>query len=155
VQGLVVLGVLVMGDDKPVLSVVDTLLLLVVVVLLLLLVGVVVEGRQCPPHDLGAREALKYGPCFVIGHGALNSKGKLGCCHDVVIRAHPHAAISATRAHFTLDGSGRQGSEQRWFCGAPACNLVVVQVILINTRDLDAVSPLAGALGAPSFLWPP
>jgi hypothetical protein len=124
VQGLVVLGVIVLGDDKRV--------FFVVVLLLLLVVGIIAVGCQCPPHDHGAREALKRGPCFVVGHKPLNSEGKSGCCHNAVVRAYPCAAISASCADFAPDGSGHRGLEQRWFRGAQACNLVVIQVVLVN-----------------------
>ncbi len=117
-QGLGVLGVIVLGDDKHI--------FFVIVLLLLLVVGVVAEGCQRPPHNHGAREALKRGPCFVVGHAPLNSKGELGCCHNAVVQAHPCAVISTSRANFALDGSGHQGLEQRWFCGAQACNLVII-----------------------------
>jgi hypothetical protein len=112
VQGLVVLGVVVLGDDKRV--------FFVVVLLLLLVVGVDVEGCQRPPHDHGAREALKCGPRFVVGHAPLNPEGKLGCCHNTVVQAHPRAAVSASCADHSPDGSDRQSLEQRWFCGAPS-----------------------------------
>jgi hypothetical protein len=117
VQGLVVLGVIVLGDNKHI--------FFVVVLLLLLVIGVVAEGCQRPPRNLGARMALKRGPCFVVGYVPLDSKGKSGCCHNAVVRAHPCAAVSASRADFAPDGSGRRGLEQRWFCGAHACNLVM------------------------------
>jgi hypothetical protein len=59
VQGLVVLGVVVLGEDKRV--------FFVVLLLLLLVVGVVAEGYQRPPQDLGTREALKCGPFLLSG----------------------------------------------------------------------------------------
>jgi hypothetical protein len=117
VQGLVVLGVVVLGDNKCI--------FFVVVLLLLLVVSVVAEGYQRPPQDLGAREALKCGPCFVAGHAPLDSKSKSGCCHNAFVQAHPCVAVSASCADFALDDSSRQGSEQCWFCGTHACNLVV------------------------------
>jgi hypothetical protein len=110
VQGFVVLGVLVLGDDKCV--------FFVVVLLLLLVVSVVAEGCQHPPHNLDTREALKRGPRFVVGHAPLNSEGKSSCCHNAVVRAHPCAAVSASCANFAPGGSSRQGSEQCWFHGA-------------------------------------
>ncbi len=134
VQGLIVLGVVVLGDDKCV--------FFVVVLLLLLVVGVIAEGCQCPPHNHGAWEALKRSPCFVVGHKPLNSEGKLGCCHNAVVRVYPRAAISASCANFAPDGSGPQGLEQCWFCGAQACNLVVIQVILANA--LSCLAAMAG-----------
>ncbi len=123
VQGFVVLGVIVLGGNKR-----D---FFVVVLLLLLVVGVVAEGCQCPPHNLGIRKALKRGPCFIIGHVPLNSEGKLGCCHNTVVRAHPRAAVSTSRTVFAPDGSGRQGLEQRWFRGAHTYNLVVSKYSLL------------------------
>ncbi len=105
VQGLVILGVVVLGDDKHV--------FFVIILLLLLVVGVVGEGCQRPPHNLGTREALKHGPCFAVGHAPLDSEGKLGCCHNAIVRAHPRAAVSVSHADFAPDGSGRRGSEQR------------------------------------------
>jgi hypothetical protein len=53
-QGLVGLGVVVLGDYK--------LIFLVVIARLPLVVGVVAKGHQHPPHNLGARESLKSGP---------------------------------------------------------------------------------------------
>ena len=104
-QGLDVLGVVVLGDNKGI--------FFVVVLLLLLNVGVVAGGCQCPPHNLGAQEALKRGPPFVVKHAPLDSKGKSGCCRNAIVRAHPCATFSASRADFAPDGSGRRGSEQR------------------------------------------
>jgi hypothetical protein len=124
VQGLVVLGVIILGDDKRI--------FFVIILLLLLVVAVIAEGCQCPPHDLGTREALERGPCFIVGHAPLDSESKLGCCHDTVVRAHPCAAVSASHADFAPDGSGRQRLEQHRFCGAHACDLVVVRVVLVN-----------------------
>jgi hypothetical protein len=112
-----------LGEDKCV--------FFVLVLLLLLVVGVVAEGCQRPPHNLGAWEALERGPCFVIGHAPLDSEGKLGCCHNAVVRAHPHAAVSASHANFAPDSSSCRGSEQRWFCGAHTCNLVVSKSSLL------------------------
>ncbi len=59
-QGLLVLGVIILSDNKRA--------FFVVLLLLLLVVGVVAEGCQRPPHNLGTREALKHGPLFVVGH---------------------------------------------------------------------------------------
>jgi hypothetical protein len=147
-QGLVVLGVVVLGDDKPVLPVIVALLLLVIVVLLLLLVGVVSEGCQCPPHDLGAQEALECGPCFVLGHAPLNSKGQSGCCRDVVVRTHPCATVSASCANFAPDSSGRQGS-------APTLPILLLSKSSLLTLTISIPClPLAGALDAPVFLGP-
>jgi hypothetical protein len=125
VQGLVVLGVVVLGDDKHV--------FFVVVLLLLLVVGVIAEGCQCPPHAHGAQEALECGPCFVVGHKPLNSEGKTGCCHNAIIRAYPCAAVSASCANFAPDGSGQ-------FRGAQACDLVVIRVVLVNALLCLAVT---------------
>ncbi len=111
-QGLVVLGVVVLGDDKRV--------FFVIILLLLLVVGVVVEGCQRPPHNHGAREALKCSPRFVVGHAPLNSEGELGCYHSADVQAHPRAAVSASRADHAPDGSDCQSLEQCWFCGAPS-----------------------------------
>jgi hypothetical protein len=145
-QGLVVLGVVVMGDDKPV--------FLFVVARLLLVGGVVAEGRQHPPHNLGAWESLECSPCFIIGHAPLKSKGQLCRCRDAVIRVRPSAAVPAYCASSTQpghgrapDGSGRQGLEWSQFPGANTCDLIVVQVVLLDDFDLDAVPALGGHLG--------
>jgi hypothetical protein len=142
VQGLLVLGVVILGDDKRV--------FFVVVLLLLLVVGVVAEGCQRPPHNHGAREVLECGPRFVVGHKPLNSEGKSGCCHNAVVQAYPRATLSASCADFAPDGSGRQGSEQRWFRGGQACNLAVIRVVLVNA--LSCLAAMAGRR-CPWYLW--
>jgi hypothetical protein len=67
--------------------------------------------------------------------------------HGIVIQAHPRATVSTFCADFAPDGSGRQGLEHRRFCGAYACNLVVVRVVLVDACNLDTVHSLDERLG--------
>jgi hypothetical protein len=89
--GLIVLGVILVLDDNK-------LVLLFVVARLFLIVSVVAEGRQRPPHNLGTRESLKCGPCFVVRHAPLKSEGQLCRYCNVVIRAHPSAMAASSPA---------------------------------------------------------
>jgi hypothetical protein len=146
-RGLVVLGVVIMGEDKPVVVAVAAGLLLVVVVSLSLLVGVVAEGFQHPPHNLSTCEALECCLRFIVGHAPLGSGSKSGCCRDAVVWVHPCAAISASCTDLAPDGSSRQGLEQRRFCGAHARNLIAIQAVLAMACNLVAVSVLGERLG--------
>ncbi len=143
-QGLVVLGVIVLGDDKRV--------VFVIVLLLLLVVGVVAEGCQHPPHNHGAREALKPGPCFVVGHAPLNSEGKLGCCHNAVVQANPRAAVSASCANFALDGSGCRGLEQCWFCGTLSKSSLSMLCLAWRRWPVGGVHGIFGSVLSRGFL---
>jgi hypothetical protein len=108
---------------------------------------IVVAGtcRNCCPCPTGVCALVAqvlptsaYPRCARIANWLLPS-------HDAVATCAGEASLLRSSLR-----SGRQGSEQRWFHCAQACNLVVIQVILVNASS--CLAEMAGRR-RPRYLW--